>query len=69
MKIHYDRRAVKRIRTARGLDVATLAKRTRVSSNTIYLYERGGAEPKAGILAKLAVALEQPVTAFFVVES
>jgi transcriptional regulator with XRE-family HTH domain len=64
MKLHYDPQAVKRIRKARGLDVETLAKRARLSPNSIYLYERG-TEPKAGTLARLAVALGEPVSSFF----
>lgn len=60
----YDERAVKRLRTERGLDVPTLAKQARVSKNSIYLYERGN-EPKASTLARLARALGVSVEAFF----
>lgn len=63
--MRYDQRAVRRLREERGLSVPKLAKKARITPRTLNYIEKGFSEPRATTLAKLAVALEVSVEAFF----
>lgn len=60
----YNRRALRQLRLAKGYHRDEMAKRAKVAPRTISHLERYG-EPRASTLAKLATALEAPITAFF----
>lgn len=61
----YDRRALRRLMTRRGVDLGTLAQQTRLSRVGLRMIEKGVAIPNAGTLARVATALRVPVGAFF----
>jgi transcriptional regulator with XRE-family HTH domain len=65
MKISYDRHALRRLRTARGLDITTLASLGRFSKQGISLLDRGLTEPRASTLARLANVLGAVPADFF----
>lgn len=66
MKVRYDRKALRRLRSQRGLDVTRLALAAKMSKQNVSLLDLGHAEPRATTLAKLASALDVPIGAFFV---
>ena len=61
----YDKRALRRIRTAKGLSRDQVAEVTGLALTTVMYIDRGITAPKAETLAALATALEVPVAAFF----
>lgn len=68
MRIKFDKRALRRLRTAKGLDVTTLAARAGCTKQNVSLIDRGLVEPKVSTLAKLAQSLEAVPEQFFLVE-
>jgi transcriptional regulator with XRE-family HTH domain len=66
MRYRYDRHALRRLRVARGLDITTLAARSRFSKQAISMLDRGAVEPRASTLARLAIALDVAVGEFFI---
>ena len=64
--MRYDKRALRRIMVARGLDERTLCRKAKLASRTIYYLVRGMTAPRADTLAKLAGALDVDANAFFV---
>ena len=64
--LKYDKRALKRLMVAAGLDNDALARKARLASRTVWYLVRGMTEPRASTLAKLAMALDVSVEAFFV---
>lgn len=69
MKTRYDRRALRRLRVARGLGLSDLATRAKTSKANLSMIDRGYQEPKASTLARLASALDAPVQEFFEVSA
>jgi transcriptional regulator with XRE-family HTH domain len=67
MHVSYDRQAVRRLRERKGLDLKGLAAKVGSSKQQIWLLDTGHQEPRAGTLARLAVALGVRPSAFFVV--
>ena len=63
--MRYDRRAVQRMREAKGWTRGHLARRARVTERTVIYIERGYSAPLATTLAKLAGALGVEIGAFF----
>ena len=63
--LHYDKRALRRLMVARGLDDARLSKQAGLTRQTISYLARGVTEPKASTLAKIANVLEVEVGVFF----
>jgi transcriptional regulator with XRE-family HTH domain len=63
--IRYDKHALRRLRTARGMDMTTLASRARFSKQAVSMLDRGVVEPKASTLARLAAALDVTPGDFF----
>lgn len=64
--IQYDRKAMKRLMVARGLDYKEVANRARLAFGTVRYMELGVTEPKASTLAKIANVLGAEVQDFFV---
>jgi transcriptional regulator with XRE-family HTH domain len=60
---------IKEIRMAKGLALRTLAEQCDLSANAISLIERGENSPTVSSLHKLSLALDVPVTDFFVSKS
>lgn len=65
MKIRFDKRALRRLRTEQGLDITTLALRARCTKQNVSLIDRGIVEPKVSTLAKLAEAMGAVPAQFF----
>lgn len=59
---------IKEIRMAKGLALRMLAEKCDLSANAISLIERGENSPTVSSLHKLSLALEVPITDFFVRE-
>ncbi|MBN1450545.1 MAG: cupin domain-containing protein [Anaerolineales bacterium] len=57
---------IKEIRMAKGLALRSLAEKCDLSANAISLIERGENSPTVSSLHKLSLALEVPITDFFV---
>jgi transcriptional regulator with XRE-family HTH domain len=57
---------IKEIRMAKGLALRSLAKQCDLSANAISLIERGENSPTVSSLHKLSLALDVPITDFFV---
>ena len=57
---------IKEIRMAKGLALRSLAQKCDLSANAISLIERGENSPTVSSLHKLSLALEVPITDFFV---
>jgi transcriptional regulator with XRE-family HTH domain len=57
---------IKEIRLAKGLALRSLAEQCDLSANAISLIERGESSPTVSSLHKLSLALEVPITDFFV---
>lgn len=66
MNIHYDRGAIRRLRTARGLSIDELSSAARITDRTLSYIEKGYSDPRASTLAKLARALGVSTEEFFV---
>lgn len=56
---------IKRIRTAKGMKVLDVAKRTGLTSSTISQVERSKISPTLATLQKIALALDHPISHFF----
>lgn len=69
MKTRYDRRALRRLRVARGLALTDLALRAKTSKANLSMIDRGFQEPRASTLARIATALDAPVQDFFEVQA
>jgi transcriptional regulator with XRE-family HTH domain len=59
---------IRKLRSARGLGVRDLAKRSGISANTLCLIESGKSSPTVSTLQRLARGLQVPITAFFETE-
>lgn len=66
MHTRYDRKALRRLREARGLSFQDLAARTKLRTQTLMYIERGITHPRVDTLAKIAVALDADITEFFI---
>lgn len=64
--MRYDRRALKRLREERGLELVDLAKRCGLGLRTLYYLDRGITVPRADTLGRLAHGLRVGVEEFFV---
>lgn len=62
----YDKRALRRLRTEKGLTRDEVARLAKLGSRTIYYLDKGMTSPRADTLARLATGLGVSVTAFFV---
>ncbi len=58
-------RQLRRVRTAKGLSLRSLASLSGLNVNTLSLIENGKTSPSVSTLQQLATALQVPITAFF----
>jgi len=61
----YDKRAIKRVLTEKGMTVIALSEQTGLTRAALYMIARGAVTPKATTLARIASALEVPIERFF----
>jgi transcriptional regulator with XRE-family HTH domain len=62
----YDRKAIRRLREERGLDLNAMIARSGLGARTLYYLDRGITVPRADTLARLAAALDVAVDSFYV---
>ncbi len=56
---------LRELRTQRDLSIRALAEKSGLSINTLSLIENGKSSPSVSTLQQIAIALEEPITAFF----
>lgn len=64
--LKFNHRTVRKIRKARGLSAAELAKAAKLTERTVNYIEKGYSDPRASSLARIASVLDVPIGTFFV---